>query len=153
MSPWVKSHWVSLVVGGVLVVGGLVMSHRMAYNMGRAQTQTAVNEVKDQTAHVINNTMFASDSVHNLGVFVRVLRAAVKSPEAFPPEDLRYFRHMARSVAEEFDSRIVPAIKATEEKERQREPSRTLEDEERRIEFARKYAHEILDLDKRLGAR
>jgi hypothetical protein len=152
MSPWIKTHRVTIAAVVVLVACALVVSHRTAYTMGRNNTKHEVKEVKDQAAHV-NNTVVAAESISNLGVAVRALRVAVKHPDAFPPEDLNYFRHIAESTAADFESRIVPAIKADEEKERKREPSRTVADEERRIEFARKYAREAEELERQLAQR
>jgi len=129
----------------VAIVGGLVASHWAAYSAGREAQR------RDFTAP--HSSMVAASYVSNLSTAVKALRAADKTPEAFDPDDLRFFRHVARSSAESLESEIIPWIRRDEEAERRREPTRTAEDEERRVRRVRDLVREAKALDAALVGR
>ncbi|OWK47258.1 hypothetical protein FRUB_00957 [Fimbriiglobus ruber] len=129
------------------LVIGLVVSHLAAYDVGHEHGKV---ETRQETFFLVTNTMYAAESVGDLGILVRALRAAVKDRNAYRPQDLEYLRTQAKSIANDMETRIIPAIRADEAQERQRESARTEEGEKQRIEVARKLASEALELDRLL---
>jgi DNA-binding FadR family transcriptional regulator len=129
----------------VALVGGLVMSHREAYYAGR--------EAQRKEAAVPVNAMVTASYFSNLSAAIRGLRAADKDPHAFDPVDIQFYRYIARSSADSLEWEIIPAIRRDEEAERQREKSRTVFDEEQRIERMRQMVREALTLDTALAGR
>ncbi len=159
----------------ILLAAGLCVSHFLAYHLGHSAAPTDVFEVKSTRIQRLLNTwlwptrsadgrwvrsdkvsqalnqIIATESIHNLRTSVRAMRAAVKDPKAFQVSDLVSFRLAAKSSLAELDRMIIPAIKADEAEERERDPDPTLKDEAERIARIREVAREAEELEEKLA--
>jgi hypothetical protein len=159
----------------ILIAAGLCLSHFLAYHLGRNATPRDVFEVKSTRIQRLLNTwllptrsadgrwlrsdkveqtvnlIVATESIHNLRTSIKAMRAAVKDPRAFESSDLKYFRFAARGSLAELERVIIPAIKADEAEERERNPERTVKDEAERVARIREDAREAEELEAKLA--
>lgn len=130
----------------VAAVGGLIATHRAAYQRGLLNG-------KQQVATVVEACHSGETSLA-LNLSIMALKAAIKNPASFDRQDLNYFIRIAQNAADDME-KIIPRMHETAVAERQRDPEHadSEEDVQQSIEYARRRIQEARKLANQLARK
>ena len=84
---------------------------------------------------------------------LRALRTAARHPDAFDPADVAYFLRIAENCSDYMDRKGIEYIRRDEADERRQDPTRTADDEQRRVATVTRLLAEFQALRKDLAAK